>query len=1169
MKVGDLMSVRFLIGRSGSGKTETCMNEIRHSLIESPDGTPIIYLVPEQMTFLSEYKLIKTPGLDGMIRSQVYSFTRLAWRILQETGGMSRYHLNSTGISMLIRKIIEEKKDELKLFQKAADKNGFIQQIEQMMTEFKRYCIQPEELAAKQMELSESGNSGNALLDKLHDLEIIYSNFEKSIIDKYVDSEDYFQLLSNKAEESAYLKQADVYIDGFFSFTPQEYNIINQLMKVCKNVTITLTLDKPFKELPPDDLHLFRMSGETSQTLYEMAKNNGQQVEEVVFEGAYRWSHPSLRHLQAHFEKRPPVPFEGEAAISIAQAVNRRAEIEGIARKINSLVRENEWRYREIAVLVRNANEYKDMISTIFADYNIPFFIDQKRTMQNHPVIELIRSTLEIIHGNWRYEPIFRAVKTELLFPAKLKSDSLREKMDRLENYVLAYGIQGLKWTKKDRWTYRRMKGLELEKIAQTDSEQKLEQEINELRDMITAPILRLSRRLKKAETGRSYCEALYLYLEEIDVPLKIEQWQMTEEENGNLVKSREHSQAWNAVIELLDQYVEMLGNEEVTLKRFSDVLDAGMETLQFSIVPPAMDQVVTADLERSRVADIKAAFVIGLNEGVLPAKFPEEGVLADVDRENLLSSGMKVAPATRTKLLDEEFLAYKAFVTPSEWLFLSYPLANEEGKALMPSPYIKRMMDIFPAVQESFYMSDPAELPEEEQLGFAANLNTALTYLTSQLQLKKRNYPIYDLWWDTYNIYLQNDQWRERAKKVLSSLNYENRTANLNDQVSTELYGDQIQASVSRMELFHSCPFSHYAQHGLRLRERQIYRLDAPDIGELFHAALKYITETVMIKELDWNAMTREQCEILAKEAVEMLAPKLQNEILLSSNRHHYIKRKLEQIISRASFIMSEHAKASGFSPVGLELGFGPKGELPSLTFPLKNGSKMELVGRIDRVDKAQDSNGVYLRVVDYKSSAKDLNVNEVYYGLSLQMLTYLDIIIAHSEDLIGLNADPAGVLYFHVHNPMISAAKMLSIDELEKEIFKKFKMNGLLLGEENVVKLMDQTLETGDSPIISAGFNKDGSLSKRSKVANKQEFNDLRRFVRHKYTATGNQIIDGQVDISPYKMKDRTPCTFCSFKSVCQFDETLESNEFRSLDNKGKDEMLALIRKEVEQDG
>jgi ATP-dependent helicase/nuclease subunit B len=474
-------------------------------------------------------------------------------------------------------------------------------------------------------------------------------------------------------------------------------------------------------------------------------------------------------------------------------------------------------------------------------------------------------------------------------------------------------------------------------------------------------------------------------------------------------------------------------------------------------------------------------------------------------------------------------------------------------------------MEDLFPFHIKHAFTGDPAELSELEQLEYISGENTALSYLASQLQLKKRNYPIYELWWDVYDYYMESIRWQESARKVLSSLFYENRPQRLSEKISTELYGEEIQASVSRMELFNSCAFSHYVQHGLRLRDRQIFRLEAPDIGDLFHAALKYIAETVMKENISWASLTREQSEQLAKDAVEKLAPRLQNEILLSSNRHHYIKQKLQKIISRASIVMSDHAKASGFSPVGLELGFGRQGTLPPLGFTLKNGTKMELMGRIDRVDKAEDSSGMYLRVLDYKSSEKELNLTEVYYGLALQMLTYLDIIITHSPLIAGKKADPAGVLYFHVHDPIINASRMLSLDEIEEEIIKQFKMNGLLLEDENVIRMMDRTLDSGSSSqIISAGFKKDGSMTKASKVASRDDFDQLRHFVRQKYIETGNEIVSGVVDIAPFKLKDRLPCTFCSFKSICQFDRSIETNEFRKLVPKSKEDILEAIRKE-----
>lgn len=1159
---GVSMSVRLVLGRSGSGKTELCMSEIRNRLMDDPDGNPILYLVPEQMSFLSEYRLSTTPGLGGMIRAQVYSFPRLAWRVLQETGGFTRYHLTSVGISMMIRKIIEDKKDQLKIFRRTADKNGFVQQLEQMLIEFKRYMVKPEDLALKQ----EEAMGEKALQEKLHDLEIVYQQFEDELFGKYIDSEDYFRLLAEKIALSNDLKNAEVYIDGFYSFTPLELLIIEQLMKTCKRVTISLPLNQSYKHTVPDELDLFRLTGETSRSLYEIIQNSGIELEEeIILTDQHRWTNDSLKHLEAEFDSRPTKKFLGTTEIHIAEAANRRAEVEGVAREIRSLARDKGLRYRDIAVLMRNENDYRDILETVFTDYRIPFFIDQKRTMLNHPLIEFIRSSLETVLGNWRYEPIFRAIKTDLLFPTGVNLNKAREQMDLLENYVLAYGIQGDKWTRKDRWSYRRIRGLEFSSAVQTDAEKETEQLLNDLKVMVVTPLQRLARRLKRADSGRKLCEAVYLYIEELNIPTKLEEWRLDAEGKGRLVEAREHDQAWNAVIDLFDQFVEILGEQEVTPKQFIAILDSGFESLQFSLIPPAIDQVVVANLEKSRLADIKATFVIGANEGVFPAKLTDEGIFGDDDRDALLQEGMKLAPPSRQRLLDENFFAYKAFTTPSELLYVSYPIANEEGKALIASTYIKRLTDLFPYHLKHNFSADPSELTEMEQLSFASGEYTALSYLTGQLQLKQRNYPVYDFWWDVYDYYMESPQWRGIARKVLSSLFYENRTKQLSEDISKELYGEEIEASVSRMELFNSCAFSHFVQHGLKLRDRQVFRLEAPDIGDLFHAALKHIAETIMKENISWASLTHAQTQQLAKEAVDMLAPRLQNEILLSSNRHQYIKQKLQYIISRASLIMSEHAKVSGFAPIGLELGFGKKGTLPPLGFTLKNGTKMELMGRIDRVDKAEDSSGLYLRVLDYKSSEKDLNLTEVYYGLALQMLTYLDIIITHSQQLVGKQANPAGVLYFHVHNPMINASKVLSLEEIEEEIMKQFKMNGLLLSDENVIQLMDQSIEGGvNSQIISAGLKKDGSLTKASKVASQEDFENLRQFIRNKYIETGNDITSGVVDIDPFKLKDRLPCTFCSFKSVCQFDRSLDSNEFRKLVPKTKEDILEVIKRE-----
>ncbi|MFL6558158.1 MAG: PD-(D/E)XK nuclease family protein, partial [Bacillus sp. (in: firmicutes)] len=606
-----------------------------------------------------------------------------------------------------------------------------------------------------------------------------------------------------------------------------------------------------------DELELFRLSGETSYSIYDIAKANGIEMEKpIILREQKKWNQPSLSHFEENFDARPTVPFLGDTKINICQAANRRAEIEGIAREIRQLVKTQGYRYRDIALLIRNGGDYHEIVEPVFNDYQIPYFIDQKRTMLNHPLIEFIRSSLEVINSYWRYEPVFRLIKTELLYPLDENSVKMREKMDRLENYCLAYGINGSKWTKKERWNYRRIRGLELNSSSQTDAEKEMEQELNKLRLMVTAPILRLSRRLKKADTGRKLCEAIYLLLEELDVPTKLEKWKADAEKKGNLVKMREHEQVWNAVIDLLDQYVEIMGDEPVTLKAFAAVLESGFESLHFSLIPPALDQVLIGDFEKSRLNEIKVEFVVGVTEGILPAKLSDDGILSDEDREILLSTGVKVAPSSRTRLLDENFLAYKAFTAPSDVLYVSYPLANDEGKALIPSSYIKRIKDMFPDAEERFYVTDPTQGSELSQLSFISNFTTTLSYLNAQLQWKKRGYPISNLWWDVYNFY-NGSSGKGKAQKVFSSLFYSNSAVRLSKETADELYGEAIQASVSRMELYNSCAFSHFAQHGLKLRDRQVFRLDAPDIGELFHAALKQIADVVNDQNLSWAELS------------------------------------------------------------------------------------------------------------------------------------------------------------------------------------------------------------------------------------------------------------------------------------------------------------------------
>jgi ATP-dependent helicase/nuclease subunit B len=1163
------MSLQFILGRSGSGKSHSVFKDIREKLAENPLGSPIIYLVPDQMTFQSEYKLASTSGLNGMMRAQVYSFSRLAWRVLGETGGMTRMHITSTGVRMMLRKIIENNKEELKIFKKASEQNGFYELLELMTTELKRYCVSSEDLswnAETLLSLGQKENNKKVLKDKLSDLSIISGALEKALAGKYLDSEDYLKLLQEKMTYSDTIKNSEIYIDGFHSFTPQELEVVARLMAHAKRVTIALTSEESYRpETEPHELDLFYMTKKTAQLLTQKAKELGVEVNEpIVLENTPKFNSPAIAHIEKQYDARPAVSFLNHEGIHLAAAVNLRSEVEGAARKIIELVRDEGYRYRDIAVTVRNAGSYQPLIETVFTDYGIPVFMDQKKSMLHHPLIELIRSSLDVVLKNWRYEAVFRAVKTDMLYPVdemRKTTSEIRRCMDELENYVLALGIQGSRWTDPKPWKYKRFRGFEADDFGKTSKDDEKEQLINDLRDMIVSPLKRLSRDLSKSTAVVDYCKALYKYLEDLSVPMKLERLKLHAESEGKLRAAREHGQVWNAVLGLLDEMVELTGNEKLSKETWMQMLETGLESMKFALVPPSLDQVLAGTLERSRFTDVKVNFLLGVNDGVIPLKPKDDGLLSEDEREALERNGVLLAPSARRKLLDEQFMIYLALTNGSDRLFVSYALADEEGKTLQPSMVIQRMRDLFPDLKEHLYQNEPAV---EEDLSYIQHPVKSVSYLSVQLREWKKGYPISPVWWDVYNWIITNDHYDHYAKKALSSLFYFNREAPLSPSVSKDLYGESILTSISRMELFQSCPFSQFMSYGLKLRERQMYKLEAPDIGQLFHAALKQMNDALQQRRVSWSDLSKGDCYRMAGDIVDLLAPQLQHEILLSSNRHLYIKKKLKEVVGKASHILSEHAKASGFTPAGLELAFGTGGTLPPLVYKLPNGTTMEVVGRIDRVDTAESSKGLLMRVIDYKSSSTGLNLAELYHGIALQMLTYLDVAVSHSEKWLGQDSIPAGVLYFHVHNPLLNQKKLLTAEEIEKEVLKKFKMKGLVLAEDEAVSLMDSTMEKR-SNIIPVAMTNNGFHKSHSSVATASHFETMRHHARRMAVSSGTGITNGVIDISPYEMKKKVPCTYCSYKPVCQFDQTLEENQYRQL----KPEKDEIILEKMQEEG
>ncbi|WP_040287059.1 helicase-exonuclease AddAB subunit AddB [Sporosarcina koreensis] len=1159
------MTLRMITGRSGTGKTYTIEQEIAGALREDPLGAPIILIVPDQMSFSMEHSLSSRFGLHGMVRAQVLTFKRLAWRILQETGGITRREVDAFGYRMLIRSVLEENKDEFTLFRQAADKRGFTEQVEGVLKEFSRYCLDHTVLTQLNSELT-AADAPRSLIDKAGDLSLLLGKVEERLGTGYVDSEGHLAMLTEQIRFSEYIREADIYIDGFELLTNREHEIIRELLKYAKRVTVALPTDETAGTA--EDHELFYSPMRTKQIITEIAKGEAVEIEqELRLTDARRFRNPDVRHLEAQFDRYPADRQTSAGDVRIVEAADRRAELHAVARSIRELAR-NGKRYQDIAVLYRQPDVYDELIKTIFPLYDIPVFISRKKPMLHHPLIEFTRSVLEAVTGNWSYEAIFRAVKTDLFFPYGEDRKLWRERADRLENYVLAHGIHGRRWFDEDRWRVKKYRGLELHTDVQTDEELAMQAELHSVRDLIRGPLETFGSRLKRAKGGRQAAEALFTFMEDLRVYDKIIGLRAEEETAGRLLGASEHEQAWSGWINVLDQFVLMFGDADMPAKEAIRVLDEGFDTLEFARIPPSLDQVTVMTVDLATFLNIDEVFVIGVNDGVLPQRIDNEGLLSDADREWIGTIGFELAPSAKTRLMDETYKAYRAFTAAAEGLTVTYPLADEAGKALIPSLYVPRLGQIFEGLTIEPAAADPLDLPDgSDDWPYISHPRPTLPYASAQLRNFGTDGIMSPLWRAVIAYYEDDPLWSSILAGIHGQKKTGTETERLTPGITAGLYGESLNSSVSRVESYYSCPFQHFASYGLGLRERTEFTLEAPAIGDLFHAALKWVSDEMMRTGANWAGLTKQDTFRLAHDAVESIAPFFFHRILLTTNRHMYIKRKLTHIIQRTIAALSSQATASSFQPIAVEVGFGPGEQMPPLSIPLKRGGQMNLRGRIDRVDAAKVDGKTYIRIVDYKSSSKALNLTEIYYGLSLQMLTYLDVALEHADEWIQLQADPAGMLYVHVHNPMIRSIQELSEDAIEQEMMKSFTMKGYVLEDLSVAKEMDSGIEQSSS-IIPARVKKDGTFYSNSKVLPPDDMQMLRSAVRKRHRQAGDAMLAGDTRVYPYRLKEHMPCTYCPYQGVCQFDKTDPEAAFRQYENLSAKESLEKMRKEAEGD-
>lgn len=1142
------MSLRFIYGRAGSGKTEFCLSDIKKR-IEDNESYPLILLVPEMFTFQAEKSLLKRVHIDKNLRIQALSFKTMASRVFSEVGDLVHMHMKPCGRAMLIYRIIDEVKNDLKVFSKSARQQGFINTVSQIITELKRFEVTPDILKGA------VDNVDNIMLkDKLDDISLIFSSFEKSLHEKYIDAEDEMALLANKIEDSTQFNGAEIWMDGFSGFTPQQYRVIEKLLKKASRINICLCSDG--KGGPYDKTEVFAPTKATEERLLRLCMDNNISLEEPVdlnIEALPRFKDSrELVHLERYIYSYPYNRHEGKTEdINIFKAVNIYSEIEEMARNIVSQCRDNNMRFSDITVASRDLKRYEKLIKAIFTEYNIPYFIDQKRDIKSNPIVVFIASAIEIQSKRWSYESVFKYLKTGLL-------NIEREDINLLENYVLANGIRGRKWIENE-WSYRLEHRLDQKDVSEYEAN--TIKRINEIKSLIVNPLKEFHDKISGKNKVRDICTYLYEFLITTKIPDTLEDIIVKLKEEKELDAANQYNQVWEIVIDVLDQMVEVMGDETITLDQFVKILSIGFDEYKIGVVPPALDQVLVSSVDRMKSHNAKALYIIGVNDGVFPAADNDEGILTDSDRENLKALGVELDHDTRTKAFEEQFLAYTALTSSKKKLRLSYPIADHEGKTMRPSIIISMVKKIFPGINEESNIVKMGT--DEEHIGLISNPVSTFNEMITSIKNWQEEKNIHPLWLDVYRWYIGNNEWNEKSRRILKGLYYTNQTREISREKSKKLYGNTMHISISRLEKYAECPFAYFVQHGLKAKERKVYGFNPPDMGTFMHNVLDEFSKALEKEDRTWRDVDKDFCRDAVSIIVDDMIGKIPGFILNSSERYKYLSERLKRILTSAVWIIAEHIKRSAFDPLGHEVGFGYGGKYPPIKVVLSGGEEINLIGRIDRVDIMKKDEEAYIRIIDYKSGNKSLSLSDIYHGLQVQLLVYLNAIL-ESDLEENLKLHPAGMLYFRIDDPIIKSKGNLEDSDIEKEIMKKLKMKGLLLKDAEIIKSMDSQIN-GTSNIIPASINKDGNIGSRTNGATHEQFTLLRKYVKGAIENLSEDMVKGDITIRPYKKKNKTPCEFCSYAAICQFDSSMKDNKYRIINDKKDDEIWTLIGQEV----
>lgn len=1165
------MAVTVYMGRAGTGKTTACYERIKEIMAATP-GEPVILLVPDSATYKAERDLAAFMPGKGFTSVRVVGFSRFAYQVFRSVGSVRTESLSDTGQKLLLRLIMRRGGEHLELLEQVARQPHFSDVLQQFMAECRAFQVEPEELAARAEKVDSL-----VLRRKLQELSRLLGDYNGLVTERYGDQADRMEELIRLLPESPLVKGAHVFIDGFHWFTPVQMELVRTLFDLARESVITLTLpvDSAERQKQSRPGALFNRPLEV---LKELQETYGGALQVRLFAESKRFTGAGLEELAENFFRTPVQAASQKGKIRLLEAYNRDREADAVCRQMLALMQEGQYRWRDFTIMLRESETYGDVLEKNLTHYEIPFFTDRRHPMISHPLAEFLNGLMDIVRSHFDHDAMFRLLKTDF-FPLT------RLAVDELENYCLEFGIRDFTWLQKEDWSWRRLawssaveekeeeNGLAESTSAEEAKEQAMNAadpgdpeearlaRINETRRIIMTVLRPWWEFAAKEHTGREWGEELFQLIRQIGIPAALTHWHEEALEAGETAQAAAHEQMYKQVLTLLEEVMTVCQTDGLTAEEMGLLLTEGLEEVTYSLVPPTLDHVTVTTIERGYTGENEVVFVMGLNEGIFPQRMGDEGILKDKERESLKEAGITLSAGTLDRAFNENFLLYLACTRARQELYVSYASANAEGSTQEVSLAVNRLRQLG-------YCGEPERAPltimPGEEAAYLWRPHQSLSLLALQAERLSRGEELNPLWWSLYE-WARTGAYAGELRLALRGVSDQNIMPLIDREVVEALFLHQhtITGSVTRIERYQQCPFSFFAQYGLRLEPRRIRQFAAPEIGTFLHENLRVMGEELLKQQRQWRDLADEERAALCSRVADDMAREMAFGLLEGDDFYRNIKERLTATLERTTARLTDWSRRSAFNTAAVEQGFGRdhSGWRP-VYIPLGDDHSVRLQGQIDRVDLLAEENHQYALVVDYKSGGAGISAEDVYYGLKLQLLTYL-LALERTDPTI----EPAALVYTYVKNSRQTVAAPVTADEARQaaEANKDMYNKGYFQEDRELLSRLDEEVLTGVTPYVPVKFNKDGGPAKasRDKLKNTEQFRRMTSYTERIIAGAGRHILAGHFPISPYNIDNkRIPCAYCQYRSVCRFERSRPDNTYRYLPRLSEEQGLEKMK-------